>query len=204
MNGIESADVAQLSKTSIELAKAANDYGAMTIGYGVLMLIVLLMIIFFFSYIYSLSRKIGMVVEACDYVKRYFSELNDHTIGKEEAKMIVRMCYNAFEFSVKYNILKMREENHLSDKAMADIKIRNIVNNRMAEMKVLLSRFVCVGHSVSFTCTDEDTADMIQIMTDWVYKSADTFTVSLMSQDIGLYFDKLQLKATGKIDDVSE
>ncbi|MCS3283433.1 hypothetical protein NXV73_14100 [Bacteroides salyersiae] len=55
---------------------------------------------------------------------------------------------------------------------------------------------------LSFVATLEDNQAISNLMTEQVYLPADNFTVSLMSQAIGVYFDGLKLRLLGKIDEL--
>lgn len=200
MNEIQHID--RLTKASVDMAQAVNDYGTNALIVGVFMVMVLLMVIALTAQVYFFQRKLGLIYDSCTKAMEYFSALNNRTVGREEAKMIVRMCFSAMESNFKYNILKMRKENHLDDKDMAEMKIRDIVTTRFSETKILLSRFMCTGHSVNFSCTDGNLSDLIKLMSKWVFVPESSFTVSLMAQGITLYFDRMYIEASAKIDDV--
>lgn len=201
MTGVE--EVGSLTKASIEVAQAASDYGALKVIFGCFMVMVILQMVQQWYSSWEFRKRIKAIEDACMKTMGYFSELNNRTVGKEEAKMIVREALDKEEALMKYNILKMRIENHLTDTEMVETKIRDIVQNEANSRKLLLSRFVCLGHSMNFTCTDAANDTTMKMVKEWVYKKEDTFTVSLMAQALSLYFDGLRLNATAKIDEVA-
>lgn len=201
MNG---TNLDQLTKASIELSEAASNYGALKVIFGVFLAVFLLMLLVFVWQLLSTQGKLATIEKASKQSLEYFSKLNDRTVGKEEAKMIVRESLNKSEALMKYYILKIRLENHTDDKEFTENKIRTLVDNDFSSRRVFLSRFVCIGHSVSFTATVEDNTAITKLMKDWVYKKEGEFTVSLMAQAVSLYFDGLKINATGKIDDMAE
>lgn len=202
MNELQSLD--KLTKASIELSEAAANYGALKVIFGVFMAVFLLMVLVFLIQIWVTQKRLGKIEDASEKTLEYFSDLNNHTIGKEEAKMILRESLNKSEALMKYYILKIRLENHVSDKAFTEDKIRTLVDNDFSSRRVFLSRFICVGHPVSFTATIDDNTAITKLMKDWVYRAENDFTVSLMAQAVSLYFEGLKINAQGKIDDVSE
>lgn len=202
MNELQSLD--KLTKASIELSEAAANYGALKVIFGVFMAVFLLMVLVFLIQIWVTQKRLKKIEDASEKTLEYFSDLNNHTIGKEEAKMILRESLNKSEALVKYYILKIRLENHLADKAFTEDKIRTLVDNDFSSRRVFLARFQCLGHPVSFTVTVDDNAAITKLMKDWVYKADGEFTVSLMAQAVSLYYDGLKINAQGKIDDVSE
>lgn len=202
MNELQSLD--KLTKASIELSEAAANYGALKVIFGVFMAVFLLMVLVFLIQIWVTQKRLKKIEDASEKTLDYFSDLNNHTIGKEEAKMILRESLNKSEALVKYYILKIRLENHLADKVFTEDKIRTLVDNDFSSRRVFLARFQCLGHPVSFTVTVDDNAAITKLMKDWVYKADGEFTVSLMAQAVSLYYDGLKINAQGKIDDVSE
>ena len=202
MNELQSLD--KLTKASIELSEAAANYGALKVIFGVFMAVFLLMVLVFLIQIWVTQKRLKKIEDASDKTLDYFSDLNNHTIGKEEAKMILRESLNKSEALMKYYILKIRLENHVSDKVFTEDKIRTLVDNDFSSRRVFLARFQCLGHPVSFTVTVDDNAAITKLMKDWVYKADGEFTVSLMAQAVSLYYEGLKINAQGKIDDVSE
>ena len=201
MNELQNLD--KLTKASIELSEAASNYGALKVIFGVFLVVFLLMVLLFVWQILTTQNKLSTIEKASKLSLEYFSSLNNHTIGKEEAKMIPRESFNRSEALMKYYILKIRLENHTADKAFTEDKIRSLVDNDFSSRRVFLSRFICHGHSISFTATIDDNSAITKLMQDWVYKDNDVFTVSLMAQAISLYYDGVKIKAQGKIDDIS-
>lgn len=201
MNELQNLD--KLTKASIELSEAASNYGALKVIFGVFLVVFLLLVLLFVWQLLSTQNKLATIEKASKKSLEYFSAMNNHTIGKEEAKMILRESFNRSEALMKYYILKIRLENHTVDKAFTEDKIRSLVDNDFSSRRVFLSRFVCHGHSISFTATIDDNSAITKLMQDWVYKDDKNFTVSLMAQAVSLYYDGVKIKAQGKIDDIS-
>ena len=197
-------DLDKLTKASIELSEAASNYGALKVIFGVFLVVFLLMVMLFIWQILSTQGKLVTIEKACKRSLDFFSDINDRTIGKEEAKLIVGESLDKSEALVKYYILKIRIENHIENRETVNGKIGNIVNNDLTSRRVFLSRFRTGGRSVGFTATASDNTAVAKLMADWVFKPEKDFTVSLMAQAIGLYYDGLRIKAQGKIDEVSD
>lgn len=197
-------DIDKLTKASIELSEAASNYGALKVIFGVFMAVFLLMVLVFLLQTFMTQKRLKTIEEASRRTTDYFSDLNNRTIGKEEAKMILREALGRSEALMKYYILKIRLENHIQDKQFTEDKIRAIVDNDFTARRVFLSRFLCVGHSVSFTATIDDNAALTKLVKEWVYRSEADFTVSLMAQAVSLYYDGIKIKAQGKVDDIAE
>lgn len=193
-----------LTKASIELSEAASNYGALKVIFGVFLVVFLLLVLLFVWQLLATQGKLATIEKASNKSLEYFTELSDRTVGKEEAKMIVCESLDKSEALMKYYILKIRLENHTDDRDFTSGKIISLVNNDLSSRRMFLSRFHCVGHTISFTATEDDNETIAKLMTDWVYKKENEFTVSLMAQAVSLYYNGLRIKAQGKIDDAAE
>ena len=197
---VEAVD--KLSKSAIEIAQAAGDLGALKVMFGFAVTFTALLLIVFVVQIVSNQKMLRAIKETSDKTGRYFSELNNRTVGKEEAKAITKETLDRSCALVKYYILKIRMENHLVNKEATFNKIRLMIDNDFNGQRAFLGKFLYKEKQLSFLATLEDNQAISNLMTEQVYLPADNFTVSLMSQAIGVYFDGLKLRLLGKIDEL--
>ena len=188
---VEAVD--KLSKSAIEIAQAAGDLGALKVMFGFAVTFTALLLIVFVVQIVSNQKMLRAIKETSDKTGRYFSELNNRTVGKEEAKAITKETLDRSCALVKYYILKIRMENHLVNKEATFNKIRLMIDNDFNGQRAFLGKFLYKEKQLSFVATLEDNQAISNLMTEQVYLPADNFTVSLMSQAIGVYFDGLKL-----------
>lgn len=80
--------VQSLTKSSIELAEAASNYGALKVIFGIFMVMVLVMVVMFVYTIWNLNKKVTVVSESSQQVKEFFDGAADSTIGITEAQDI--------------------------------------------------------------------------------------------------------------------
>ena len=197
---VEAVD--KLSKSAIEIAQAAGDLGALKVMFGFAVTFTALLLIVFVVQIVSNQKMLRAIKETSDKTGRYFSDLNNRTVGKEEAKAITKETLDRSCALVKYYILKIRMENHLVNKEATFNKIRLMIDNDFNGQRAFLGKFLYKEKHLSFVATLEDNQAISNLMTEQVYLPADNFTVSLMSQAIGVYFDGLKLRLLGKIDEL--
>lgn len=191
-----------LSKTSIELAQAASDYGALKIVFGVFIVIVIIMILLMIvSHIYIL-RKVNLIGEASLKVLKYFDNLSNRTIGKEEGHAIIREALNRCKALTKYYILRIRLENHIDNKEVTQQKIEKISQNSFAELSSHLSKFICVDKTLGQVIIQEDCESLETLINQLVYQGKDTFTISSMDQSVELFFDGLKLEYSKKLENL--
>lgn len=197
---VEAVD--KLSKSAIEIAQAAGDLGALKVMFGFAVTFTALLLIVFVVQIVSNQKMLRAIKETSDKTGRYFSDLNNRTVGKEEAKAITKETLDRSCALVKYYILKIRMENHLANKEATFNKIRLMIDNDFNGQRAFLGKFLYKEKQLSFIATLEDNQAISNLMTEQIYLPADNFTVSLMSQSVGVYFDGLKLRLLGKIDEL--
>lgn len=189
-----------LSKTSIELAQAVSDYGALKVVFGVFIVMVIMMIILMvISHIYIL-RKVNIISSASVKVLKYFDNLSNRTIGKEEGNAIIRESLNKCNALTKYYILRIRSENHIDNKEVTKQKIDKIAENSFAELNSQLSKFICIDKSLSHVIDTSDCDSLKNLIAQLVYQDKESFTISNMDQSVELFFGGLKLEYLKRLD----
>ena len=116
-------DIDKLTKVSLELAEAASNYGALKIIFGVFMVMMLLIVLVFVSQSVFLIKRVQGISDVSDKIDNYFEGLSESDIGKEEANSMIREVLNHNSVLIKYYIIRVRSENHISDKENTELKI---------------------------------------------------------------------------------
>lgn len=190
-----------LAKTSIELAQAASDYGALKVIFGLFLVIVIMLILIIIWVMVTTIKRIGKIEKASDKTLAYFDNLSNKTIGKEEGNAILRETLNRSSILIQYYILRIRWENHIDDKEKVHTKVSQIVENNFAEINQLLSRFLCVGKPLSSLIDYDDAKVLKQLMIDQIYIPKEDFTPSNMDQSVELFYSGLKLEYIKKLEE---
>lgn len=190
-----------LAKTSIELAQAASDYGALKVIFGLFLVIVIILILIIVWVMVSTVRRIGKIEKASDKTLAYFDNLSNKTIGKEEGKVILSETLNRSSTLVKYYILRIRWENHIDENEKVNSKISRIIENNFAEINQLLSKFLCLGKPLSSLVNYEDANVLKSLMIEQIYLPKDEFTPSNMDQSVELFYNGLKLVYLKKLEE---
>ena len=120
-------DIDKLTRVSLELAEAASNYGALKIIFGVFMVMMLLIVLVFVSQSVFLIKRVQGISGVSDKIDNYFEGLSESDIGKEEANSMIREVLNHNSVLIKYYIIRVRSENHISDKENTELKIKYLV-----------------------------------------------------------------------------
>lgn len=192
--------VQSLTKSSIELAEAASNYGALKVIFGIFMVLVLVLVVMFMYTIWNLNKKISVVSESSSKViSEFFDGAADSTIGVTEAQILIRREFNCLGHILKYAILRIRLENHIDNKESIVKKVDILVNNEYSELCGLMSNFNCDGKSLSTIFELQDNEAIKDMVIEQIYIPKDQFSISNMDQSVSMYLNGLKLMYLKKL-----
>jgi hypothetical protein len=191
--------VQSLTRSSIELAEAASNYGALKVIFGIFMVLVLVLVVMFMYTIWNLNKKISVVSESSSKVTEFFDGAADSTIGVTEAQILIRREFNCLGHILKYAILRTRLENHIDNKESVIKKVDILVNNEYSELCGLMSNFNCDGKSLSTIFELQDNEAIKDMVIEQIYLPKDQFSISNMDQSVSMYLNGLKLMYLKKL-----
>lgn len=191
--------VNKVTDSSIRIAQAANDFGALRVAFGVFMIFIIIIVILFIWQIFVLSGKLNTIYGAAIKTTEYFETSAEGDIGPSQAQVIVRRNFNSLSQAIKYYILRIRLENHIDDRDRIKIKMDRLVRNEFSELTTYLSNFKCNERVLSFIVEDDDIQMVEDFILEQVYIPKDDFTISNMDQSTSIFINGLKLSYIKKI-----
>lgn len=191
--------VNKVTDSSIRIAQAANDFGALRVAFGVFMIFIIIIVILFIWQIFVLSGKLNIIYGAAVKTTEYFETSAEGDIGPSQAQVIVRRNFDSLSQAIKYYILRIRLENHIDDKNKIKVKIDRLVRNEFSELTTYLSNFKCNKKVLSFIVEDDDIQMVEDFIFEQVYIPKNDFTISNMDQSISIFINGLKLSYIKKI-----
>lgn len=191
--------VNKVTDSSIRIAQAANDFGALRVVFGVFMIFIIIIVILFIWQIFVLSGKLNTIYGAAVKTTEYFETSAEGDIGPSQAQVIVRRNFNSLSQAIKYYILRIRLENHIDDKNKIKVKIDRLVRNEFSELTTYLSNFKCNKKVLSFIVEDDDIQMVDDFIFEQVYIPKNDFTISNMDQSTSIFINGLKLSYIKKI-----
>lgn len=191
--------VNKVTDSSIRIAQAANDFGALRVAFGVFMIFIIIIVILFIWQIFVLSGKLNTIYGAAVKTTEYFETSAEGDIGPSQAQIIVRRNFNSLSQAIKYYILRIRIENHIDDKNKIKVKIDRLVRNEFSELTTYLSNFKCNEKVLSFIVEDDDIQMVEDFIFEQVYIPKNDFTISNMDQSTSIFINGLKLSYIKKI-----
>lgn len=191
--------VNKVTDSSIRIAQAVNDFGALRVAFGVFMIFIIIIVILFIWQIFVLSGKLNTIYGAAVKTIEYFETSAEGDIGPSQAQVIVRRNFNSLSQAIKYYILRIRLENHIDDKDKIKVKIDRLVRNEFSELTTYLSNFKCNKKVLSFIVEDDDIQMVEDFIFEQVYIPKNDFTISNMDQSTSIFINGLKLSYIKKI-----
>ena len=191
--------VNKVTDSSIRIAQAANDFGALRVAFGVFMIFIIIIVILFIWQIFVLSGKLNTIYGAAVKTTEYFETSAEGDIGPSQAQVVVRRNFNSLSQAIKYYILRIRLENHIDDKDKIKVKIDRLVRNEFSELTTYLSNFKCNKKALSFIVEDDDIQMIEDFIFEQVYIPKNDFTISNMDQSTSIFINGLKLSYIKKI-----
>lgn len=191
--------VNKVTDSSIRIAQAANDFGALRVAFGVFMIFIIIIVILFIWQIFVLSGKLNTIYGAAVKTTEYFETSAEGDIGPSQAQVIVRRNFNSLSQAIKYYILRIRLENHIDDKNKIKVKIDRLVRNEFSELTTYLSNFKCNKKVLNFIVEDDDIKMIEDFIFEQVYIPKNDFTISNMDQSTSIFINGLKLSYIKKI-----
>ena len=188
-----------ITKSSISLAEAASNYGALKVIFGLFLVIVVLLLLLMIFYIVHSTSKMESIHRASEKTLNYFNQVSNKTIGKDEAQCLLAETLNRSSTLIKYYILRIKWENNIeAGKDIVLSKVSKIVENNFAEINQLLSRFIVDSKPMSMILLREDFLPLKELMSQNIYMK--DFTPSNVEQSVELFYNGLKLIYLNKLE----
>lgn len=191
--------VNQIAKSSIELAEATSNYGALKIIFSIFMIFMILIVILFIYQIIVLTKKIDIIHTAAVKTEEYFDGVSSRTIGLSQGQIVIRRSFNSLSQIVKYYILRIRLENHIDNKAYIKNKVSRVVRYELSELNTFLANFICEDKPLNNIMDDDDMDVIEDFMVEQIYIPKSDFSISSMDQSVTIFINGIKLNYIKKL-----
>lgn len=185
--------VGQITESSVKLAEATANYGALKMVFSIFMIFMIVIVLLFVYQIFVLTKKVDIIHTAATKTQEYFEGVLDRTIGTSQGQVIIRRSFSGLSQSIKYEILRIRLENHIDNKEMVYNKVSRMIKNEFSEINSFFSNFICDEKPLCEILNDEDEDVIKEFMLEQIYISKENFSISNMDQSIDILINGIKL-----------
>lgn len=191
--------VNQITKSSIELAEATSNYGALKIIFSIFMIFMILIVILFIYQIIVLTKKIDIIHTAAIKTEEYFDGVGSRTIGLSQGQILIRRSFNSLSQIVKYHIIRIRLENHVDNKIYIKNKVSRVVRYELSELNTFLANFLCEDKPLNSIMDDDDIEVIEDFIIEQIYIPKSDFSISNMDQSVTIFINGIKLNYIKKL-----
>lgn len=185
-----------LTKSSIELAEATANFGALKVIFGIFLVLIIVLMLAFIYQVFRMTNRIDDIYNSMKKVNEYFESRSLKTVGKVQVEIIMGRFFSHLANYIKYQVLKSRAENHIFDKEFVQNKVTAGLNNEFSELSSNLTRFLYNGRPLNEYLQTDMIQKAEELMIQQIYVSKDIFTISVLEQAVSIYIKKAKLEST--------
>lgn len=110
-----STDLGSMVDGADKLARTSSEVGVYNVIVGVFMIIVLLFVLMQMISFYKLTSKLNVIADASLKTLEYLSDKAQKEINLDQARAITNDALERSALSMKFNVVLMKELNHIDD-----------------------------------------------------------------------------------------
>lgn len=191
--------VNQLSESTIALAEAAANFGALKVIFAAFVVFTFIILILFLYQVIVTTKKVEKIHQSTQKLEKTLEATENRSIGASQAGLMVRRVFSSLKQNTKYTVLRTRLENHLDMKEAIVAKVSRLVSNNWTELHSFLSNFDYDGKSLATCINDSDAQAITDTILELVYQDSNIFTVGLMEQTVDIMVDGMKFEILKKL-----
>lgn len=194
---IPDATVSQLTESSIQLAEAAANFGALKLMFGVFIVFIFIIMLFFVYQMMTYNKTLVDIHTSAKKIEDYFEDESNKSLGKPQANILIRRTFCSLSQTIKYIILRIRLESRVSDVAeygeQITSRVDKIIKNEYTEAVSFLDTFDCDGVKLSEGFSPEDCKIISEFVVEQVKAPTEVFSISAMDQSADILLSGIKL-----------
>lgn len=190
---LQSEALEKLTKSSIELAEAASNYGALKVIFGVFLVVVIIIILMFLYQVLVLSKKVDCIHHQTQHLSTFMENAANRTVGHLEAQMLIRSALNNMGTLLKYHIVRIKYENHINEEGKVKAKVNMVVDNNWNELQSFLAIFVYEDRPLSVIINEGDSTTIKQLALGCIYDGCEPMSIHTIDNQVNLFLEGLKI-----------
>ena len=146
----------------------------------------------FFWQLVSTQHKIASIYSSSNKIEKFFEEETNRTIGAPQSQILIRRSLNSLAQNIKYNILRIRLENHLDQRDYIHSKVTRIVSYEWGELSSFLTNFEHDKKTLADNLNNDDAQIIINFMLEQIYLDKSLYTIASMDQSTDLLMNGIK------------
>lgn len=186
----ESVD--QLTQSTVALAEATANFGALKVMFAAFLIFIFIVLAVFLWQLVSTQHKITAIYSSSHKIEKFFEEETNRTIGAPQSQILIRRSLNSLSQNIKYNILRIRLENHLDQRDYIQSKVTRLVSYEWGELSSFLTNFEHDKKTLADNLNNDDAQIIINFMLEQIYLDKSLYTIASMDQSTDLLMNGIK------------
>lgn len=195
-------NVTELGHTASELSRTTAEVGVYNMITGVFMTIVLIFVAMQAITFYKLTSKLSTISECSIKTLDYFQNKMQKEINLDQARSEISEQIDKGADSMKFQILLMRELNHIDDKESTRIKISRWLSNSYTSRFNHFKKFEYNGHILSDIMEPSFMEDAQKLMTELLYLDKSEFKVEYIHRQVDDFHSLMKGAYNSRLDNL--
>jgi hypothetical protein len=192
----------ELADTAEQLGRATNEIGVYNMITGVFMVIVLLFTSMQLFTFYRITTKLTLISEASEKTLQFFSSKMMKEINIDQARSEISEQLEKCAGMMKFQILLMRELNHIKDQEATLEKIKLFVYNLYGRKYNHFKKFEYNEASLSDVLTPDFNDSAIVLMKELLYLEQDSFKSVYINKQIDDFYSQMKAAYNARLDNL--
>lgn len=190
----------ELADTAEKLGRATNEIGVYNMITGVFMVIVLLFTSMQIFTFYKITTKLTLISEASEKTLQFFSSKMMKEINIDQARSEIIEQIEKCAGMMKFQILLMRELNHIKNHEATLEKIRLFVNNVYGRKYNHFKKFEYNERSLADVLTPDFNESAIELMKELLYLEEESFKSVYINKQIDDFYSQMKAAYNNRLD----
>lgn len=183
-----------------KLSHTANEVGVYNMITGVFMIIVLLFVLMQVFTFYKITNKLSIIAECSARTMVYFTDKLQKDINIDQARAIISEQIDKAASATKFQILLMKEANHISDTEATHERIRIFVENLYGKRVNHFKKFEYHEKNLAKILVPNRLSEAIELITELLYMDRDNFRIDYINRRIDEFYTTVKSDYNDRLD----
>jgi hypothetical protein len=199
--GIPTEATQELANTAEQLGRATNELGVYNMITGTFLTIVLIFTILQIYTSYKLTSKLSVISEASIKTMEFFNNKMLKDINIDQARSEISEQLEKCAASMKFQILIMKELNHISDEEGTMDRIKLFTSNLYSRKYNHFKKFEYKERSLIDILTPDFNDSAVHLMKRLLYLPDDEFKATYINSQVDDFYSQIKTTYNIRLDD---
>lgn len=192
--------LADLVDGATQLSNTTREVGVYNMITGVFMLIVLLFVLMQVVTFYKITSKLTIIAECSAKTMVYFTDKLQKDINLDQARAVISEQIDRAASATKFQILLMKEANHISDFESTHERIRIFVENLYGKRVNHFKKFEYHEKDLTKILVPDRNIEAIALITELLYMDKELLRIDYINRRVDEFYTTVKSDYNDRLD----